>query len=445
MTGLVFLGGAGRFLKWAVVAAAVVVGTTIVAISAANVAGANPPPPAGGHHVLFVSSTGASPNTGTSCSTAGYSSIQSAVDAAPPGGTVFVCAGTYAEQVSISTSNLTIEGTGAGSVIQPNSTSPATPSTTTDPDTGNTVVPIVSVEPGVNNVNIADLTIDGSALSPTFEGCGEDFEGLRFDSASGRVQSVTVENIVLPNGLGGCQEGNAVVVETSAGGRSNVDFRNDTITGYDKNGLTCNDTGTNCQIHDVSVTGTGANGAGAENGIQVGFGAQGNVQDDTISANDWTGQTNTTEPEADFAAGVLLYGAADNTNVQNNTLTDDQIGVEVVHSDANLDRNTISESSPGIANSIGVFAVPCDFYCSYFNLSGGDIRVNVTNNTISFPASPTPGTVGISIGDEAASSTGSVQMNVNNNAISGAESNVETGPTAFGHVSTDQAPPGPRH
>ena len=59
----------------------------------------------GDHHhggALFVSPTGATGSNDRSCRTAAYSTIQSAVDAAPSGGAVIVCAGTYTEDVVIS-------------------------------------------------------------------------------------------------------------------------------------------------------------------------------------------------------------------------------------------------------------------------------------------------------------------------------------------------------
>lgn len=66
------------------------------------------------HHgnTLFVSPTGASSNSGASCAQATYSTIQSAVTAAPPYGTVIVCAGTYAEDVAIA-QPLTLQGQNA--------------------------------------------------------------------------------------------------------------------------------------------------------------------------------------------------------------------------------------------------------------------------------------------------------------------------------------------
>ena len=53
---------------------------------------------------VYVSPTGSSAKQGNSCSAAGYHSVQSAVDAVSSGGTVYVCAGTYHESVTISKS-----------------------------------------------------------------------------------------------------------------------------------------------------------------------------------------------------------------------------------------------------------------------------------------------------------------------------------------------------
>jgi len=58
----------------------------------------------GGHHgrVLYVSPSAKHWNSDRSCRSAAFKTIQSAVNAAPAGGTVVVCPGTYYEQVVIS-------------------------------------------------------------------------------------------------------------------------------------------------------------------------------------------------------------------------------------------------------------------------------------------------------------------------------------------------------
>ena len=55
----------------------------------------------GGHRALYVSRDARSHNADRSCRSAAFRTIQSAVNAAPAGGTVIVCQGTYHEQVVI--------------------------------------------------------------------------------------------------------------------------------------------------------------------------------------------------------------------------------------------------------------------------------------------------------------------------------------------------------
>jgi hypothetical protein len=58
---------------------------------------------------------------GVDCDAAGYATIQAAVTAAAAGDTVVVCAGTYAENVTIDTANLVIDGVGPTSIVTPGS------------------------------------------------------------------------------------------------------------------------------------------------------------------------------------------------------------------------------------------------------------------------------------------------------------------------------------
>ena len=80
------------------------VGVLVAGLLAASTGGA-----LAGGGPLYVSPSGASGNADTSCATAKYSTINSAVAAAPAGGTVVVCHGTYAEDVAIAKS-LTLVG-----------------------------------------------------------------------------------------------------------------------------------------------------------------------------------------------------------------------------------------------------------------------------------------------------------------------------------------------
>ena len=84
----------------AVIGSAALLGTGVFVAGSTAAAASGP---------LYVSPTGSSGGADTSCATAAYSTIQSAVTAAPIAGTVIVCHGTYAEDVLVSKA-LTLRG-----------------------------------------------------------------------------------------------------------------------------------------------------------------------------------------------------------------------------------------------------------------------------------------------------------------------------------------------
>jgi hypothetical protein len=75
--------------------ALLVAGLAAAAIASASAAGSDAP-------ALYVSPHGATGGADLDCASAGYSSVQAAVDAAPPGATVNVCRGSYSEDVVVS-------------------------------------------------------------------------------------------------------------------------------------------------------------------------------------------------------------------------------------------------------------------------------------------------------------------------------------------------------
>src|SRR5581483_11223699 len=80
-------------LQFLVAVGAVTLVSLVAAASSSTAFGSNPP------GTLYVSPTGSPTAAGTSCGTATFSHIGAAVAAAPSGGTVVVCPGTYAEDV----------------------------------------------------------------------------------------------------------------------------------------------------------------------------------------------------------------------------------------------------------------------------------------------------------------------------------------------------------
>jgi nitrous oxidase accessory protein NosD len=73
----------------------------VAAVGAALVAASSPAVAADGGSALYVSPSGSASNTGTGCGSATFASISAAVTAAPAGGKVVVCPGTYHEDVLV--------------------------------------------------------------------------------------------------------------------------------------------------------------------------------------------------------------------------------------------------------------------------------------------------------------------------------------------------------
>ncbi|MDE3085959.1 MAG: hypothetical protein KGJ77_04255, partial [Acidobacteriota bacterium] len=229
-----------------------------------------------------------------SCHPGAKATIQSAVNAASSGSTVVVCPGTYHEQVTIGT-NLTMKASGTVT-IQPT----AAAQTATDENTGEPVDAIVTVTPG-NRVTLRGLTIDGSQIESAVNGCSENLVGVLYQASAGHdtsgvLRSSTVENVTPTNS--GCGAGLGVMVQagTNPSARATVALVGNTVSGYGKNGITCDDVNVVCRVTGNTIT-TSPTALVAQNGIQVGFGSYGKVAGNTVSGNDWTAYGSDTNPQ----------------------------------------------------------------------------------------------------------------------------------------------------
>jgi hypothetical protein len=352
----------------------------------------------------------------TGCANPGYNSVQAAVNVAHPDTTIVVCAGVYAEQVAIGTSNLNLVAQGSA-VIRP-STAVAN---ATDEDTGQPIVSIIDVKPGAHHVNLAGLTVDGSQVAASVNGCSDNLVGVLYQGkthgVSGALTGVHVENTTPANS--GCGAGQGIFVQAGSTGvgTASVSIAHASVSRYGKNGITCIDLGVTCTITRSTIT-TSPTSLVAQNGIQVGFGAVGAVAHNTIGGNDWTAYGTDTNPQvqSDFGAGILLYGAGINAagvtttsvSVNDNLLRNNQIGLEIVDSRVSASGNSITESGAGLPDSIGIYGVGCDAYCGYFNdnhgqsltatASSGQI-VKLSHNHVNFNSTPA-GSYGIWLGDD---------------------------------------------
>lgn len=213
------------------------------------------------------------------CPNAAFTRIQDAVDAASPGATIRVCKGTYVEQVAIG-KPLTIAADG-GAVLMPgtmrqNSTSLL----------DGTPIATAILVAGATGVSIDGLTVDGTNNGLTQ--CAPRLFGIAFQNAAGEIGHVAIRNFKLGTGLGGCQSGTGIFVQSGGGGVSNVEIDNSTIHDFQKNGITADEVGTQVSVHDNVVTGIGPTSGAAQNGIQIGFGAGGAISMNTVTNNVWS-------------------------------------------------------------------------------------------------------------------------------------------------------------
>jgi hypothetical protein len=298
--------------------------------------------PALAESTLFVG-TGAGAAPG--CASPGFASVQAAVNAAVSGDAVYLCGATpFSEQVIVNKS-IKLTGDPGASIKAPNPF-PATPLASLPAAFAahNLFTPqaVVIVWGSGVNATISGLTVQG--LMPGNGGCAEqEFGILVIAGAAATLSDDRVLNIRDSNSsLFGCQFGIGIQV-----GRRHwpkADFSNflvenfvgsatitgTSVTGYQKGGIVIDGPGSAGSVSRNTVTGAGPFGPMgriiAQNGIEVLRGASGEVSNNTVSANQYSG------PAGASSGGVLIFGGCGdpvtpNVAVNQNTLTDNDVGV----------------------------------------------------------------------------------------------------------------------
>ena len=164
-----------------------------------------------------------------------------------------------------------------------------------------------------SSAHVRNLRITTSGLADVCDGGDDRLRGILFDGASGSIKDNIVTNI--NQGASGCQEGNGIEVRDAPFGDTHPDteyvpIADNVVMGYQKTGILGNG--------DVFVTITGNTVVGlgpvpyiAQNGIQVGFGGTGEVEDNDISGNAYSKCSIQDPAQTDcvpwVSAGLLLY------------------------------------------------------------------------------------------------------------------------------------------
>jgi parallel beta-helix repeat protein len=304
------------------------------------------------------------------CPTAAYTSIQAAVNAASPGDHIRVCPGTYVEQVVIQKS-LTLHAE-SGVILMPS----ALQQNTTSLFDGSPLAVALLVA-NATDVTIAGLIVDGT--NSGISACSPDFFGIAYQNASGTVRHTTVRNFKLAGTLNGCQTGTGIFVQSGGGQISSVTIDSTSIHDFQKNGITANEVGTQVLIRGNVVTGLGPTTGAAQNGIQVGFGATGAINSNTVTNTIWSPCTAVATCAA--VATNILVDQSDGVTVSNNSVSVSQVGVFIDANSADLSNNQSTANSvfdgirlEGNSNRAGNNTV--------FNASESGIFLDGNNNVV---------------------------------------------------------------
>ena len=178
---------------------------------------------------------------------------------------------------------------------------------------------------------------------------GANYFGVVVDGDAGAVAvNVTSSQIhdIGESPLNGTQHGNAIFYMNASGDTAADDSRTcnaatnavtgtvsgNTVTAYQKNGITVKCPGTSVDISGNTVTGEEDASFIAQNGIEVGVGATGQISSNTVSENEYTGSGGAA------STGVLIFGGTGfggaltkNVSVSSNTITDSDVGIDSVN------------------------------------------------------------------------------------------------------------------
>jgi hypothetical protein len=268
--------------------------------------------------------------TGPSCPGADYSHVQDAINAAPYAAHIRVCPGLYDETISIVTS---VHLTGdPGAIIMPSHLLP----NATSLATGASLSAILRAN-NADEVTVAGITFDAGAASITQ--CSPDLIGILFQNSSGEIKQNIVRDTKLGANIDGCQSGLGIFVQSGNGGTSEVSIAENVVTDYQKNGITANELGTTTTIRDNTLIGLGSTTGAAQNGIQVGYGAAGEVVHNFVGSHIWAPCVSPTQCQF-FSTGILIE-QSDHIEIDGNEVGNNQINIFVNGRDAHLTGNKL--------------------------------------------------------------------------------------------------------
>lgn len=352
-------------------------------------------------------------------------SIQAAIDAADAGDTIKVAAGTYVEQPLI-TKNLTLIGTGSGSVIK----APAT--LVSRFTTSAAQYPVLTVMNA--NATVRDLVIDGDGRGNS----AYKFSGIGYYNAGGAIIGTEIKG-VRDTPFSGAQHGVALYAYLDDGSTRNLVIRNNYIHDFQKNAMAVNSGGSSVlttQIVGNRIEGAGATTVTAQNGIQV-YRASGTL-DGYIDSNYSTGIAYT---GAGWVGTSLLNYYSD-VDITNNVVTNSHVGVYDIDAQGAIASNKIDviKAGPGAWGIVATDppdAVPSPYEVPMAEVvaaaasengivttaSATELAVNVSGNIVTFSGADNSSTYGIEA--DAGYGPRNLRITADRNAVTGFEVGLE--------------------
>ncbi len=290
----------------------------------------------------WVSNSAPVSSPANSCTHPGYNSIRAAL--AGTGPTIEVCTGTYTEQLTITKSVklIAVNGAGTAKVVLPGS--PAVSTTLCDEASlrglkklevaeGNPESDAQPDEDAVSICTAGTVTITGLTFEPKWPGgtCYDSLYGILIGGGA----TLKASNVSVDGGgafpINGCQGG--VSIQVGMAWASPVEpghatLSQDTVSEYQKNGITVDGEGSSAKISHTTVVGAGPTPETAQNGIQVSNGARASISSSSISGNECDNSNCGSDAfEKTQATGLLFYGAASGSKVTGTALKENDIGV----------------------------------------------------------------------------------------------------------------------
>ena len=208
--------------------------------------------------------------------------------------------------------------------------------TAVDPEGGGFVGAVIKNEGATAHVK--NVRIKTNGLANACKGGDDRLRGILFEGASG---SITRNSIIeLNKGASGCQEGNGIEVRNAPFDGTHPDTKTVTVErnsvrNYQKTGIIANgDVDVSIKFNHVGDSATEENLAA--NGIQLGFGAKGDVSRNAVGGNQWCGPSNYA------ATGMLIYQATDGPNVTKNLVSGNaDVGIYAFSDNMTVSRNLV--------------------------------------------------------------------------------------------------------